>query len=66
MNGTYDWQEEDKAINDPEIIKALKSLNKKEKEYLFDILKAMTLLTSGSVETVRKPIDFDSHLLKVL
>ena len=63
-SGTYDWQEENKAINDPEIIKALKSLRKKEKEYLFDILKAMTLLTSGSVETVRKPTDFDSSLAK--
>tara|TARA_R100000697_G_scaffold123570_2_gene156914 strand:- start:117 stop:1241 length:1125 start_codon:yes stop_codon:yes gene_type:complete len=54
-SGTYDWQEEYKAINDPDILKVLKSLSKKEKEYLFDILKAMTLLTSGNVETVRSP-----------
>ena len=63
-SGIYDWQEEHKAINDPAIIKVLKSLNKKEKEYLFDILKAMTLLTSGSVKTVRKPMDFDRSLAK--
>ena len=63
-SGTYDWQEEHKAINDPEIIKALRSLNKKEKGYLFDILKAMTLLTSGSVETVRSPSQYDPSLAK--
>lgn len=63
-SGRYDWQEEHEAINDPEIIKALKSLNKKEKEYLFDILKAMTLLTSGSVETVRSPNQYDLSLAK--
>ena len=63
-SGTYSWQDEYKAIRDPDLIKALKSLSKKEKGYLFDILKAMTLLTSGSVETVRKPMDFDRSLAK--
>ena len=63
-SGTYDWQEEYKAINDPEIIKALKSLNKKEKQYLFDVLKAMTLITSGNVDTVRSPSKYDPSLAK--
>ena len=63
-SGTHSWQDEYKAISDPDIVKALKSLDKKEKEHLFDILKAMTLLTSGSVETVRKPMGFDRSLAK--
>ena len=50
-----DWQDEHQAIKDPDIIKALKSLRKNEKEYLHDILKAMTLITSGNVESVRSP-----------
>lgn len=60
-SGGLDWEDEHLAIvDDPEVTKALKSLSKKEKGHLHDILKAMTLITSGNVESVRNPSKYQS------
>ena len=60
-SGGLDWEDEHLAIvDDPEVTKVLRSLSKKEKGHLHDILKAMTLITSGNVESVRNPSKYQS------